>query len=200
MKRLNRIQLDLMEIQKETRQNIGFLNDTANLNYLLAWIRGPEGSPYPGGIYWLQIGFSLDYPNCPPKITFLTKIYHPSVYASGKVCMCKGMFSEENWNNFSLLQSLEYVISVLRGDIQECVCRKKLKRQLEQDPEEFVEYARIWRNKYASPNASTLENIIEARSEKQRNKIMKLQSKIDELIFLQQQRKVLSDNMYNKQT
>ena len=45
-----------------------------------------EGTPYASGIFRLEIRFSADYPFSPPKIKFLTKIYHPNVNEEGKIC------------------------------------------------------------------------------------------------------------------
>jgi ubiquitin-protein ligase len=51
-------------------------------------IDGPEGTPFVGGKFIVNVDFSDNYPFKPPKIKFVTKIYHPNVKTdTGEICM-----------------------------------------------------------------------------------------------------------------
>lgn len=59
-------------------------------NDIMRWhavIFGPEDTPWEGGTFQLELRFSNDYPNKPPHVRFLSKLFHPNVYNDGNICL-----------------------------------------------------------------------------------------------------------------
>ena len=51
-------------------------------------IKGPNKSCYEGGLFKLYLEFPKNYPEDPPKLKFVTKIYHPNIsFNDGVVCI-----------------------------------------------------------------------------------------------------------------
>lgn len=58
-----------------------------NLRYFAVAIEGPGDSPYEKGVFNLELFLPSDYPMAPPKVRFLTRIYHPNVDKLGRICL-----------------------------------------------------------------------------------------------------------------
>ena len=58
-----------------------------NLRYFDVMIIGPQDSPYQNGVFNLELFLSEKYPMEPPKVRFLTKIYHPNIDKLGRICL-----------------------------------------------------------------------------------------------------------------
>lgn len=83
-----RILKELQDINKENEGNI--TASPVNEDNIFKWsasITGPEGSPYEGGIFNLEINLPENYPIRPPQIVFKTKIFHPNISSSGSICL-----------------------------------------------------------------------------------------------------------------
>jgi ubiquitin-protein ligase len=59
-------------------------------NNMLKWqatIMGPDGGPYAGGVFYLDVDFPRDYPFRAPRVTFRTRIFHCNINRDGAICL-----------------------------------------------------------------------------------------------------------------
>lgn len=88
-KRITReLQIIKQEIKGEENYNIidaNIIDD--NISRWLVKIKGPKDTPYENGIFKLDVSFPNSFPFTPPKIKFLTKIYHPNISYNGDICL-----------------------------------------------------------------------------------------------------------------
>ena len=52
-----------------------------------AIIFGPDDTEWEGGVFRLLVEFGEKFPSEPPKVRFLTKMFHPNIYADGAICL-----------------------------------------------------------------------------------------------------------------
>ncbi len=65
-----------------------------NLTHLKGTIQGPVGTCYEGGVFEIDIQIPKQYPFEPPKMKFLTKIWHPNISSqTGAICLVRGISS-----------------------------------------------------------------------------------------------------------
>ena len=49
-------------------------------------VQGPNGTPYQGGVFQLNIRVPDQYPLVPPAVQYHTKIFHPNVHFKVNFC------------------------------------------------------------------------------------------------------------------
>nr|AAT12398.1 ubiquitin-conjugating enzyme E2-17KDa [Antonospora locustae] len=57
---------------------------------ILTWcavIIGPKDTFFEDGTFSLILSFKESYPQSPPEVKFVSKVFHPNVYASGDLCL-----------------------------------------------------------------------------------------------------------------
>ena len=82
-----------------------------NIRYFLAGIEGPQGTPYAGGLFWLRIMIAEQHPFRPPRMTFLTQIYHPNIDSQGRICI--DILSDQYSTELTLQKCLLSITSML---------------------------------------------------------------------------------------
>lgn len=105
---LKRLQRELNSMGKNPIENVSIDVNPTNIQKIVASISNLENTPYEQGTYYLEVYIPMDYPFKPPKVKFLTKIYHPNVDSSGEIWF----FSiNDNWTPTSNI--LKYIYSVM---------------------------------------------------------------------------------------
>jgi len=82
-----RLMRDFKYLQKDPPMGIQGSPQENNIMIWDAVIYGPADTPFEDGTFKLQIEFSEEYPNKPPKVKFLSKMFHPNVYSDGSLCL-----------------------------------------------------------------------------------------------------------------
>merc|ERR1711876_97730 len=80
----------LKETQKLTQDpvpGIEAVPDEKNARYFHIKVFGPADSPYENGKFDLELFLPEEYPMAPPKVRFMTKIFHPNIDKLGRICL-----------------------------------------------------------------------------------------------------------------
>jgi len=78
----------LAELKKKPVE--GFSAGLANDDDIYKWevlIIGPPDTPFEGGFFKAALDFPREYPLRPPKMRFVTDIWHPNIDKDGNVCI-----------------------------------------------------------------------------------------------------------------
>lgn len=111
-------------------------------------IAGPPDTPYAGGKFELEIKVPETYPFNPPKVRFITKIWHPNISSvTGAICLD---ILKENWAAAmtlrTVLLSLQALLSAAEpDDPQDAVVATQYKENYEM----FKVTAKHWTTAYA---------------------------------------------------
>lgn len=90
-----RLMRDFRRLQQDPQDGVTGAPLDEDIMTWNAVIFGPDGTPWEGGTFKLELKFTEDYPNKPPNVKFVTKLFHPNVYANGQICLD---ILQNNWS------------------------------------------------------------------------------------------------------
>jgi len=127
------------------------------LMHLKGTFYGPEGTPYEGGLFEVDIHVPQGYPFNALKMKFITKVYHPNISsASGAICLD---ILKDAWTPVLTLRStLVSLQSLLCSPEPKDPQDAEVAKHYLSDRAGFEDTARYWTQVYAKPEGSSVRN------------------------------------------
>lgn len=143
-----RIKKELRDTVKDPVLNCSTGPVEGDMFHWTAVIMGPSDCVYEGGVFRLDIRFPSDYPFRPPKIKFLTRIYHPNVNSTGGICLD---ILKEQWSPaLTISKVLISISSLLTDPNPDDPLVPDIARIYKTSRQEYNKTAREWVQKYAT--------------------------------------------------
>ncbi|KAJ1604879.1 UBA and UBC domain-containing protein [Cryptosporidium canis] len=145
---LRGLQMFTDELEEDKQVGIKLVDNRTD-NFL-GIIRGPVGTPYEGGIFQLDIIVPKEYPYEPPKVKFVTRIWHPNISSqTGAICLD---ILKDAWSPALTLRTVMLSIQALLSapepnDPQDALVASLYKS----DYNKYIETAKSWTQMYAKP-------------------------------------------------
>ncbi|CAJ0923250.1 unnamed protein product, partial [Mesorhabditis belari] len=143
-----RLQKELADIQGSGAKPYSSVE--YNESNLLHWtvLLHPDKEPYSKGAFRVQIDFPADYPFKPPKLTFLTKIYHPNIDEQGQICL--GIVHPDNWKPATRTEQVLMALLQLINDPEpDHPLRAELAEEFQKDRKKFLKNAEEFTKKHS---------------------------------------------------
>jgi ubiquitin-conjugating enzyme (huntingtin interacting protein 2) len=150
-----RIRKELAECGPDNKSGvIATPKNASNIHILDGQILGSEDTPYEGGVFKISIEIPAQYPFEPPKMKFLTKIWHPNISSqTGAICLdiLKDQWSPALTIKTALLSLQALLCAPEPTDPQDAeVAQMYLNKR-----DEFNQTAKFWTDMYAQPQTDS---------------------------------------------
>lgn len=146
---VGRLMKDIRALVKTPPEGITLHWSEDNIANLEAEIRGPEGTPFDGGVFRVRLSLGADFPHAPPKGTFLTKVFHPNVSEKGEICVNT---LKRDWKPS---HGIQHVLMIVRCLLivpnAESALNAEAGRLLLENYDEFARRAALWTRIHAKP-------------------------------------------------
>ena len=143
-----RIAKELENLNTDPPANCSAGPEGDDIYHWTATIMGPTETPYHGGVFYMNITFPNNYPFKPPKVSFVTKIYHPNINSNGGICLD---ILKENWSPaLTISKVLISICSLLDDPNPDDPLVPDIARLFKTNNAKYQRTARLWTLRYAA--------------------------------------------------
>ena len=142
------IERQLQEIFRDPTPGIFVAQDEFDAYLIHAYVEGPNETPFEGGKFLLELFCPIDFPLRPPKIRFVTKVYHPNIDKHGRFCQTK-MFKLEWSPALHIIKLLVWVQALLSDPNLDDPVENNVATLWKENEETAIQIARKWTRTYA---------------------------------------------------
>ncbi|KZV86659.1 hypothetical protein EXIGLDRAFT_840589 [Exidia glandulosa HHB12029] len=155
--RLKRVNREIAECKRDAAAKITIELVDDSPFHVIGAFDGPEGTPYEGGRFQVDVVVPPQYPFQPFKIKFITKVYHPNVASrSGAICL---NILKDDWSPVLTLRStLISLQSMLSSPEPDDPQDPEVATHYLTSPDSFNDTARYWTQLYARGSESSANN------------------------------------------
>ncbi|XP_068099854.1 ubiquitin-conjugating enzyme E2 T [Hyperolius riggenbachi] len=170
MQRQSRLKRELLLLSTEPPAGVSCWQAGERTDELRAQVVGAAGSPYEGGVFSLEVTVPERYPFEPPRLRFLTPIYHPNIDSAGRICLdILKLPPGGAWRPALSLSSVLTSVQLLMSEPNpEDPLMADIAQEYKYEPTAYSATARSWTQKHAVPRPSTQGP---AQEEPQRSKL-----------------------------
>mmetsp|Transcript_46784 Transcript_46784/g.111207 ORF Transcript_46784/g.111207 Transcript_46784/m.111207 type:complete len:202 (+) Transcript_46784:104-709(+) len=155
LKRLEKELQDIRVLAKDGKEAQVSADSVDNdLTHWKAWLKGPEGTPYSGGLFDIDIEIPAEYPYNPPKMKFDTKIWHPNI-SSQTGAICLDVLGKEWSPALTIRTALLSIQALLSSPEPDDPQDAEVAEMYKHNRELFVQTAKYWTETFACEQKSS---------------------------------------------
>ncbi|CAM1332282.1 UBE2T (predicted) [Pycnogonum litorale] len=164
--RSSRLKKEIQQLKLHPPPSVSCCVSNDRLDKFEAVILGAKETPYDGGAFKIEVILPDRYPFEPPKLKFLTPIYHPNIDSAGRICLdVLKMPPQGGWKPSLNLSSVLLSIQLLMTDPNpDDPLMIDIAQEFKYKYSSYEDNARTWTKTYASHEGrsnvvGTAENI-----------------------------------------